>query len=73
MSPLMRSACSSMMRKNCCVSAAPKPPVAPSTVAVEPLIAASGVRSSWLTMPRNSARIRSSSSIGARSCRVTTT
>ena len=32
----------------------------------------SGARSSWLTMPRNSARNRSSSSSGARSCRVTT-
>ena len=34
---------------------------------------ASGVRSSWLTMPRNSARSRSRSSSGVRSCRVTTT
>ena len=33
----------------------------------------SGVLSSWLTMPRNSARSRSSSSRGVRSCRVTTT
>ena len=33
----------------------------------------SGARSSWLTMPRNSARNRSSSSSGARSCMVTTT
>ena len=33
----------------------------------------SGVRSSWLTMPRNSARSRSSSSSGVMSCRVTTT
>ena len=32
-----------------------------------------GVRSSWLTMPRNSARSRSSSSSGVMSCRVTTT
>ena len=36
-------------------------------------MAASGVRSSWLTSPRNSARSRSSSSSGARSCMVTTT
>ena len=33
----------------------------------------SGARSSWLTMPRNSVRVRSISSNGARSCRVTTT
>ena len=33
----------------------------------------SGVLSSWLTMPRNSARSRSSSSIGVMSCMVTTT
>ena len=33
----------------------------------------SGVRSSWLTMPRNSARSRSISSIGVMSCMVTTT
>ena len=32
-----------------------------------------GVRSSWLTTPRNSARSRSSSSSGVRSCMVTTT
>ena len=36
-------------------------------------MAASGVLSSWLTMPRNSARSRSRSSRGVRSCRVTTT
>ena len=36
-------------------------------------MAASGARSSWLTMPTNSARSRSCSSSGARSCMVTTT
>ena len=33
----------------------------------------SGARSSWLTIPRNSARMRSCSSSGVMSCRVTTT
>ena len=37
------------------------------------MTAARGVRNSWLTMPRNSARSRSSSSIGVMSCMVTTT
>ena len=41
---------------------------APSTAAAEPLMAANGARSSWLTMPRNSARSRSSASSGSRSC-----
>ncbi len=40
---------------------------------VEPLIVASVVRSSWPTMPRNSARSRSSSSRGVMSWMVTTT
>ena len=71
-STLMRSACSSMMRKNCRVSAGPKLCAGPSTVVVEPLMAASGVRSSWLTIPRKSTRIRSSASSGARSCAVAT-
>ena len=57
----MRSACASMMRKNCATSAGPKRREARSTVAVEPLIEVSGARSPWLTMPRNSARMRSSS------------
>ena len=43
------------------------------TAAVEPLMEVSGARSSWLTRPMNSARMRSSSWSGARSCRVTTT
>ena len=69
----MRSACSSMMRKNCATSAGPTRRAARSAVAAEPLIEVSGARSSWLTMPRNSARMRSISCSGARSCRVTTT
>ena len=69
----MRSACSSMMRKNCATSAGPTRREARSAVAAEPLIEVSGARSSWLTMPRNSARMRSISRSGARSCRVTTT
>ena len=62
-----------MMRKNWSSSAWGGTGTAPSTVAVEPLIEVRGARSSWLTMPRNSARCRSSASSGARSCRVTTT
>ena len=61
-----------MIRKNWSISAGSRADAAPSTVAAEPLMAVSGARSSWLTMPRNSARTRSSSSSGARSCRVTT-
>ena len=72
-SPIVRSACSSTMRMNSRVSASENCRPVPSSAAVEPLIAASGVRSSWLTMLRNSARMRSSSSRGARSCMVTTT
>ena len=71
--PSMRSACSSMMRKNCATSAGPKMREPRSTVAAEPLIEVSGARSSWLTMPRKSARMRSRSRSGARSCMVTTT
>ena len=69
----MWSACSSMMRKNWTISAGSSAGEAPSTVAAEPLMEVSGARSSWLTMPRNSARRRSSSSTGVRSWRVTTT
>ena len=71
--PRMWSACSSMIRKNCTISAGSRAGEAPRTVAAEPLMEVSGARSSWLTMPRNSARNRSSSSSGARSCRVKTT
>ena len=69
----MRSACSSTIWKNWRTSAAPSGEEAPSTVAAEPLMVVSGVRSSWLTAPRNSARSRSSSSSGVMSCRVATT
>ena len=71
--PRMWSACPPMMRKNCTISAWEGSVAASSTVAAEPLIEVSGARSSWLTMPRNSARCRSSSSSGSRSCMVTTT
>ena len=40
---------------------------------MDPLTEVSGVRSSWLTMARNSARSRSSSSSSVRSWKVTTT
>ena len=63
----MWSACSSMIRKNCSISAGSGTGAAFSTVAVEPLMEVSGARSSWLTMSRNSARSRSSSSSAVRS------
>ena len=69
----MESACSPMMRKNWSISAVSRSKAASVSVAADPLMAARGVRSSWLTMPRNSARSRSSSSIGVMSCMVTTT
>ena len=69
----MWSACPSMMRKNWSISAWGGGGAAASTVAVEPLIEVSGARSSWLTIPRNADRCRSSSSSGPRSCMVTTT
>ena len=72
-SPIMRSAWSSTMRMNSRVSAGANCREVPSSAPVEPLMEVSGTRSSWLTMPRNSARWRSSSSSGARSCMVTTT
>ena len=73
MRPRMWSACSSMMRKNSRISAGSSSGEAASTVVVEPLMEVSGARSSWLTRPKHSARWRSSSSSGARSCMVTTT
>ena len=73
MSPCMWLACASTMRKNWSTSARGRAGAAPSTAAAEPLMAASGVRSSWLTSPRNAARWRSSSWSGVRSCMVTTT
>ena len=59
--PIMRSACPSTMRMNSRVSAGANCRDAPSRAAVEPLMEVSGIRSSWLTMARNSARWRSSS------------
>ena len=69
----MWSACSPMMRKNWSISAGSRSEAASVSVAAEPLMEVSGVLSSWLTMPRNSARRRSISSSGVMSCRVTTT
>ena len=68
----MWSACSSTMRKNSRAWDGSRAAGSPSAVAAQPLIDTSGACSSWLTMPRNSARSRSSSSRGVRSCRVTT-
>ena len=48
-----------MMRKNSRVSVGATSRAAPRAAAAEPLMEVSGTRSSWLTMPRNSARIRS--------------
>ena len=70
--PRMWLACPSMRRKNSSISARDASG-ASSTVPAEPLIEASGARSSWLTILRNSARWRSRSSNGARSCIVTMT
>ena len=64
---LIWSACRSMMRKNCIISAGPKVVEPPITVAAEPLMEVSGARSSWLTMARNSARSRSRSCKAVRS------
>ena len=61
-----------MIRKNSCVSAGSSPGEGRSRVVTEPMMEVSGARSSWFTMDRNSVRSRSSSSSGARFCRVTT-
>gem|GEM_PF-3452716 len=71
--PCIWSAPRSMMRMNWRVSARSRSRGAFRSAVVEPLIEASGARSSWLTMPRHSMRRRSSSSSGARSWIVTTT
>ena len=71
--PRICLACSSITRRNSRSSAGSSVCEASSKVPIEPMMAASGVRSSWLTRPRNSVRIRSISSSGARSCMVTTT
>ena len=69
----MLSDWSRMIRKNWVISAGSRSEATSSRVSAEPLMAARGVLSSWLTMPRNSARSRSRSSKGVRSCMVTTT
>ncbi len=73
MRPRMWPACSAMMRKNSRISAGSSSASSSSPASAEPLMASSGARSSWPTRPRNSVRIRSISSSGARSCMVTTT
>ena len=69
----MWSAWLSMIRKNCAISAGSRSEESSIRVAADPLMEVRGVLSSWLTIPRNSARRRSSSSSGVMSCRVTTT
>ena len=69
----MRSACSTMIRWNWRISAGSRADSSSSMVVAEPLMAARGVRSSWLTTPSNSALSRSISSRGVMSWRVTTT
>ena len=66
-------ACSAMMQWNSRISAGSSFAASSSSVAAEPLIAASGSRSSWLTKPGNSVRSSSISSSGTKSCMVTTT
>ena len=73
MRALIWSACCSMIRKKRSISAGSRVSAEPVRVAADPLMEASGARSSWLTMPRNSARSRSISSSGVMSCRVTIT
>ena len=68
----IRSAWASMIRKNWSVSVGFSPAAGSSRLVTAPLTEVSGVHSSWLTMARNSARSRSSSSRAVRSCRVTT-
>ena len=67
------SACSSMIRKKSPISAGLSVDEAVSKVAAEPLMVVSGVRSSWLTMLKNSPRSRCRSSSGVMSCTVATT
>ena len=64
---------SPMIWKNWRTTAGSRSAADSSTVAAEPLMEVNGPRSSWLTMARNSARSRSSSSTPARSCMATTT
>ena len=69
----MLSDWSRMIRRNWVISAGSRSGAFSSRVSVEPLMAARGVRSSWLTMPRNSARSRSRSSSGVMSWMEMTT
>ena len=68
----MRQACACMMpRKRS--RAAGSSRAGPCSVSMKPVSAASGVRSSWLTLATKSARISSTRRIGVRSCTVMTT
>ena len=67
MRPRMWPACSAMMRWNSRISAGSSSAASSSSASAEPLMAISGPRSSWLTRLRNSVRVRSISSSGARS------
>ena len=60
-----------MMRWNWAASAGCSSPAASSSVSADPLTEDRGTLSSWLTMARNSARSRSCSANGVRSCKVT--
>ena len=71
MSARIRSVCSKMIRRNWRTSVGCIPENSSSRAETEPLTVAKGVRNSWLTMARNSARIRSISSISVMSWRVT--
>ena len=62
-----------MMRMNCTTSAESRELNDSSRVSADPLMEVRGARSSWLTIPRNSARSLSNSFRDAMSCRVTTT
>ena len=62
-----------MLRKNSRISARASSAASSSSVSAEPLMAISGARSSWLTRPGNSVRMRSIWSSGARARLVTTT
>ena len=62
-----------MIRRNWRITAGSRS-AGDSVIAVtEPRMEVRGIRSSWLTMPRNSARSRSCSSTAAMSCMATTT
>ena len=71
--PRIRSVWDLMMRMNCTTSAESRALNDSSRVSADPLMEVRGARSSWLTIPRNSARSLSSSFRDVMSCRVTTT